>query len=374
MSMSASANATDPRPPLIGMDHSALLRLCEQAGVSPVHADTLRAHIFRHGNQNIREIRDLPQHFYDFVETHSSRLTPQLRARQQSTDGTCKLLLGMADGREVETVLIPGNGRLTQCISTQVGCAVGCTFCLTATGGLTRNLSAAEMVSQIHAAQLYASQRPRNLVLMGMGEPLHNYDEVARFILLATDPQGMAFSPRRVTVSTAGHVPGIARMIEDDLPCNLALSLNASNDATRSRIMPINRRWPIAEVLDWTARFASGRKKRILIEYVLLAGINDSDEDAQRLAKLLADIPCTINLLPFNAFTASEFTRPDDDRVSAFRNILVRAGRVAVVRESRGRDISAACGQLRTEMRNTRRTAEPVSSMHTTASPQVSNT
>ncbi|OIQ02485.1 MAG: 23S rRNA (adenine(2503)-C(2))-methyltransferase RlmN [Zetaproteobacteria bacterium CG06_land_8_20_14_3_00_59_53] len=348
-------SAVDCRPPLLGMSFAQLEALCAQAGVKPAHAETLRAHIFRHADQDIRGIAGLPQAFYDYIESNTRRLEPELRARQDSEDGTCKMLLGMADGREVETVLIPGKGRLTQCISTQVGCAVACTFCLTATAGLTRNLSAAEMVGQIHAAFQHTGLKPRNLVLMGMGEPLHNYDEVARFIRLATDPKGMAFSPRRVTISTAGHVPGIERMIEDDLPCNLALSLNASNDETRSAIMPINRRWPIAEVLKWTSRFAAGKKKRILIEYVMLAGINDSDADAHRLVELLADLPCTVNLLPFNALAGNDFRRPDDARVSAFREILVRADRVAVVRESRGRDISAACGQLRTEVQASRR-------------------
>jgi len=338
----------DPGPPLIGMSHAELLALCRQGGVKPTHADKLQAHIFRRANQDIRALPNLPKQFYAFLEMHGSRLEPELRAKRISADGTCKLLLGMADGNEVETVLIPGKSRLTQCISTQAGCAVGCAFCLTATGGLTRNLSAAEMSSQIYAAQAYAAERPRNLVLMGMGEPMHNYDAVAHFVRIAADPGGMAFSPRRITVSTAGHVPGIARMIEDNLPCNLALSLNASNDETRSRIMPINRRWPIAEVLQWTARFAAGRKKRVLIEYVLLAGINDSDADAQRLVELLGKLPCTINLLPFNTFATSEFTRPDEARVQAFRDILARANRVVVVRAPRGRDISAACGQLRT--------------------------
>jgi len=353
--MTSCSNTRAANPPLIGMNLDELQALCVQAGVKPAHAETLRAHIFRRGNQDVRGIEQLPAHFYDFLELHSSRVQTELRALQRSEDGTCKMLLGMADGREVETVLIPGKGRLTQCISTQVGCAVGCTFCLTATGGLTRNLSTAEMVSQIFAAQQHTGERPRNLVLMGMGEPLHNFEAVSRFIRLATDPKGMAFSPRRVTVSTAGHVPGIERMIAEDLPCNLALSLNATTDDTRSRIMPINRRWPIAEVLNWTSRFAAGQSKRILIEYVMLAGINDSDADAHRLVELLADLPCTINLLPFNAFAASEFKRPGDARVQAFREILVRADRVVVVRESRGRDISAACGQLRTEVRQTRR-------------------
>jgi len=343
-----------PRPALIGMTHSDLHALCEQAGVKPVHADTLRAHIFRRGNQNIRDISDIPQAFYSFLEEHTCQLEPELICAQQAEDGTGKFLLRMADGCEIESVLIPGNGRLTQCISTQVGCAVGCTFCLTATGGLTRNLDASEMVAQIFSAWKFSEknqggQRPRNLVLMGMGEPMHNYNAVAQFIRIVTDPEGMAFSPRRVTISTAGHVPGITRMTEDKLPCNLALSLNATDDETRNRIMPINRRWPIAEILDATRRFAAGNSKRILIEYVLLAGINDSDADAQRLVALLKNLPCTINLLPFNRFEGSEFQRPERSRVDSFGKIVSQAGKVVIVRESRGREISAACGQLRSE-------------------------
>ncbi|MDQ6972689.1 MAG: 23S rRNA (adenine(2503)-C(2))-methyltransferase RlmN [Mariprofundaceae bacterium] len=341
----------DSRQPMLGLNHAELQDLCRQASVKPSHADTLRAHIFRRGNQDIRSIADMPQHFYAFLEERIRPMLPKLITHQKSSDGTHKLLLGMEDGREVESVLIPGPGRMTQCISTQVGCAVGCSFCLTATGGLTRNLSTAEMVAQVFAASKYAGVQPRNLVLMGMGEPMHNYDEMAHFIRTATDCGGMAFSPRRITVSTAGHVPGITRMIEEDLPCNLALSLNATTDETRSRIMPINRRWPIAEVLERVSLFATERKKRILFEYVMLSGINDSDADAHRMIELLRDIPGTINLLPFNAFQGSEFKRPDDARVHAFMDILVQANRVVVVRESRGRDISAACGQLRTEIR-----------------------
>jgi len=345
---------SNPRPALIGMTHDDLLALCAQAGVKPVHADSLRAHIFRRGNQNIRDIADMPQEFYNFLEQHTCPLEPEISSAQQAEDGTGKFLLRMADGREIETVLIPGKGRLTQCISTQVGCAVGCTFCLTAVGGLTRNLSAAEMVAQILTAQTYNEKnhnglRPRNLVLMGMGEPMHNYNAVAQFTRIVTDPEGMAFSPRRVTVSTAGHVPGITRITEDNLPCNLALSLNATDDETRNRIMPINRRWPIAEVLEATRFFAEASNKRILIEYVLLAGINDSDADAQRLVELLENIPCTINLLPFNRFEGSEFQRPERSRVDSFGKIVSQTDKVVIVRESRGRDISAACGQLRSE-------------------------
>jgi len=337
-----------PHSPLIGMERADIVGLCKDAGVKPVHAETLLAHVFRHHTRDIRTIPDLPQSLYGWLEQHTQALNVKLIAQKKSADGTYKMLIAMPDGNQVETVLIPGKERLTQCISTQIGCALNCAFCLTATGGLVRNLSAAEMVAQIMAATDYCNERARNLVLMGMGEPMHNYEEVARFIRIVTDDKGMAFSPRRVTVSTAGHVPGIRRMMVDRLPCNLALSLNATTDAVRNRIMPINHRWPIAEVLHSAGKFAQIMHSRILIEYVMLSGINDTDMDAKRLTQLLADIPATINLLPFNEFSGSPYQRPDDARISAFQHILTAASKVAVVRKSRGRDISAACGQLYT--------------------------
>ncbi len=345
---------------LLGMERADLERMCETFGVKTVHARRVFAHVFRHGKHDIRCIPGLPRHFSSWLEEHTQPLDVSILAMQNAADGTRKLLLAMPDGREVETVIIPGKGRLTQCISTQIGCAAGCAFCLTATAGLVRNLSAAEMVAQVMACPDIYGRRARNLVLMGMGEPMHNYEEMARFIRIVTDPQGLAFSPRRVTASSAGHVPGIRRMARDRLPCNLALSLNATSDEVRNRIMPINRRWPIAEVLHWAGVFAREMRKRILIEYVMLAGINDSDADARRLTGLLENIPGTINLLPFNEFAASPFRRPDVGRVSAFRRILSEAGKVAVVRESRGRDISAACGQLRTEVRRCRAAGQPI--------------
>jgi len=334
------------RPALIGMARSDILELCKAAGVKSVHAENLLAHIFRHHTHDIRAIPGLPRALYEWLEQHTQSIDIRLITQQKAADGTRKMLLAMPDGNHVETVLIPGKERLTQCISTQIGCALNCSFCLTATAGFIRNLSAAEMVAQIMAAIEHSHERARNLVLMGMGEPMHNYEEVARFIRIVTDMKGMAFSPRRVTVSTAGHVPGIRRMIADRLPCNLALSLNATDDETRNRIMPVNKRWPIAEVLHWAGEFTRLMRKRILIEYVMLAGINDTDADAKTMLQLLANIPCTINLLPFNRYPGSSYQRPGPGRISAFRKILVEANKVVVVRESRGRDISAACGQL----------------------------
>jgi len=332
------------------MTRQQLLALCEAAGAKPVHAEKLLAYIFRRGVNDPDQIPDLPDSFRRFLKEHSQPLSVVIKAEQQAKDGTRKLLLSMPDGKNIETVLIPGAGRLTQCISTQVGCAIGCKFCLTATVGLTRNLSAAEMVAQVQTAQGLSANKVRNLVLMGMGEPLHNFDEVAQFIRIAADPLGMAFSPRRITLSTAGLVPGIYRMIEENLPCSLAVSLNATTDEIRSRIMPINRRYPIVELLQAIRDYiAAHGKKRVLIEYVLLAGVNDSGEDAHRLCKLLKDIDSTVNLLPFNASPGSKFQAPSDENVSRFFSILCEAGFVAVVRKSRGQDISAACGQLKAE-------------------------
>ncbi|MDQ6992322.1 MAG: 23S rRNA (adenine(2503)-C(2))-methyltransferase RlmN [Mariprofundus sp.] len=342
--------------PLNGMDHQQLLALCNAAGVSAVHADTLRAGLFRHYLKELDAIAELPLRLRRYLAEHCYMFEPLCTATREAADGTQKLLLSMADGREVETVLIPAAGRLTQCISTQVGCAVGCTFCLTATAGLTRNLTAAEMVAEVMAGQRLSTQKVSNLVLMGMGEPLHNYDAVAQFVRMASDPKGMAFSPNRITLSTSGLVPAMQRMIRDELPCNLAVSLNASNDQVRDTIMPINRKYPIAQLLQTVRDYIKVRgNKRVLIEYVLLAGINDSVEDAHRLTALLEGMGCTVNLLPFNAYPGLPFQRPSDETVSVFRTILVQANIIAVVRESKGREIAAACGQLKTEVTERRK-------------------
>lgn len=333
------------------MEHADLVQLCLRAEVKPVHADRLNAWIFRRGVTDLHAIPELPQRLRDYLRTHVRPLRPECLASREAEDGTRKLLLRMLDGSAIETVLIPGRGRLTQCVSTQVGCALGCTFCLTATGGLIRNLSAAEMVAQVMVAREASKREVRNLVLMGMGEPLHNYDEVARFVRIVTDPMGFAFSPRRVTISTSGLVPGIDRMIEDDLPCNLALSLNATTDAVRTAIMPVNARYPIAELVRAVRDYLGARSgRRVLIEYVLIRGVNDSADDASRLCGLLDGLGCTVNLLPFNPFPGSGYARPDEATVSAFRGRLLEAGLVAVIREPKGEEISAACGQLQAEV------------------------
>jgi len=352
-------NILDQRVYLTGMNHQALLDLCRAAGVKDVHAETLKAYMFRRGISDWHAMPELPQQLRMYLDQHVRLLEPNIIANQQAEDGTRKILLAMPDGKEVESVLIPASGRLTQCVSTQVGCAIGCKFCLTATAGLTRNLSTAEIMSQVFTARHLMGEPVTNLVLMGMGEPLHNYNAVADFVRMVTDPKGMAFSPRRVTLSTAGLVPAIYRMIEDKLPCSLAVSLNATTDEVRSHIMPINQKYPISELLEaMRAYIAQHGRKRILIEYILLGGVNDSLEDAKRLVKLLDGMASTINLLPFNPFSGSEWQRPKRNQVEAFRAELSQAGFIAVVRESRGRDISAACGQLKTEVSERRKLAD----------------
>lgn len=342
--------------PLIGMDMQQMVQLCHNAEVKPIHAEHITAALFRNYNSDLDAITELPNRLREYLRQHTSTFEPECTAMQQAEDGTRKLLLKMSDGKEVETVLIQGPGRLTQCISTQVGCAVGCTFCLTATAGLSRNLSSAEMAAQVIAGQKTGRYQVRNLVLMGMGEPLHNYNEVARFVRIAAEPKGMAFSPNRITLSTSGMVPGIYKMIEDELPCNLAISLNATTNAVRDQVIPINRKYPIETVLTAVRDYIQARgNKRVLIEYVLLSGINDSIDDASRLCELVADLGCTVNLLPFNAYPGSLYMSPASQSVNAFRAVLVEAGIIAVVRESRGRDISAACGQLKTEVAQRRR-------------------
>lgn len=270
--------------------------------------------------------------------------------RQTAADGTMKFLYRLEDGKTVEGVLIPGkNDRLTLCVSSQVGCAVGCAFCLTATSGLTRNLSVGEMTGQVLAARKLSGAQITNIVLMGQGEPLNNYAALKRFIAVASDMNGMAIPPRKITVSTSGLVPMIDRLGRET-GASLAVSLNATTDEVRDRLIPVNKAYPIPMLMESIRRFCVNRKGRVLIEYVMLAGVNDSEADARRLLQLLEDIPCMVNLLPFNSFPGAAFERPDMDRVNSFWKVLQGSGITTIVRYSKGSEISAACGQLKTEV------------------------
>ena len=278
-------------------------------------------------------------------------------------DGTRKLRLRTADGAALESVLIPNEERgYTQCVSSQVGCALDCDFCATAKLGFGRHLSVSEIISQVYLAdRLLASlpegdptrraggERVTNLVFMGMGEPLHNYDNLVKALSILLHPLGRNFSRRRITVSTAGLVPAIERLAQEPLRVNLAVSLNATTDAQRDVLMPINRRYDLATLLAALRRFPLERRQRITFEYVLLHGVNDSLEDARRLPGLLRGIPCKLNVIPWNEHAGGPYKRPPDHHVLAFQAEAQRLGFTVYLRKTRGADIDAACGQLAAE-------------------------
>jgi 23S rRNA (adenine2503-C2)-methyltransferase len=265
----------------------------------------------------------------------------------RSEDGTRKLLFSLEGGGAIESVLIPDPPRLTICISSQVGCAMGCAFCATARLGLQRHLTAAEIVGQILAArrQLDESERITNVVFMGMGEPLANYDALLEAIEALRADWGQGLSARRITVSTVGLLPQLERLVRDS-PVNIAVSLSATTDERRDALMPVNRRYPLAQLFATCRALPIAQRRRITFEYVLLAGVNDHADDATRLVRHLHGIRSKVNLIPFNPFDESGFARPTDRAIRVFQERLLSAGLSATVRTSRGRDIQAACGQL----------------------------
>jgi 23S rRNA (adenine2503-C2)-methyltransferase len=270
---------------------------------------------------------------------------------QTSSDGTRKLRLVTRDGQSIESVLIPDGEKTTQCISSQVGCAVDCQFCATATMGLIRNLDAGEIVDQVYLARrLLAEVEPgrnlTNIVYMGMGEPLHNYDNLIKSLRILTHDKGAKLAQRRVTVSTSGLVPKLERLGRETVRPNLAVSLNAANDETRDEIMPINRKWNIAKLMAALKAYPLEQRRRITFEYVLLAGVNDSLRDAAQLAKLLRGGRCKVNIIPWNPHPEAPYARPAPAVIDAFQNECKRLGMPTYLRTPRGDDIDAACGQL----------------------------
>jgi 23S rRNA (adenine2503-C2)-methyltransferase len=271
---------------------------------------------------------------------------------QTSRDGTRKLRLVTRDDHSIESVLIPDGDKTTQCISSQVGCAVDCQFCATAKLGLVRNLDAGEIVDQVYLArtllaQLEPDRRLTNLVYMGMGEPLHNYDQLIRSLQILTNDKGAKLGQRRITVSTSGLVPKLEKLgAERSVRPNLAVSLNAPNDEIRDEIMPINRKWNIAKLMAALRAYPIEQRRRITFEYVLLAGVNDSLRDAAQLAKLLRGVKCKVNLIPWNPHPEAPYQRPSDAVIEAFQMECKRLGLPTYLRTPRGDDIDAACGQL----------------------------
>jgi 23S rRNA (adenine2503-C2)-methyltransferase len=304
------------------------------------------------GARTFDDMTDVPAALRTELADKAALGTLAVAEVQHSRDGTRKMRLETRDGRSIESVLIPDGDKTTQCISSQVGCALDCKFCATGKLGLIRHLDAGEIVDQVYRARALLAEvepgrRITNIVYMGMGEPLHNYDNVVRSLRILTHDKGASLSQRRITVSTVGLVPRIVQLGTEDVRPNLAVSLNASSNEIRDRIMPVNHKYPIEVLLQTIRDFPLEQRRRVTFEYVLLAGVTDSLDDAARLARLLRGIRCKVNIIPWNPHPeAAEFARPPDAAIAAFQNECKRLGLPTYLRTPRGDDIDAACGQL----------------------------
>jgi 23S rRNA (adenine2503-C2)-methyltransferase len=339
---------TPSRPDLGNLDRPALEAALAERGHERFRARQIFRWIYRHGVTDVTAMTDLSHELREGLVRDFRLTTPELVARERSSDGTEKFLLALEDGRRIESVFIPDTPAMTFCISTQVGCAMACAFCLTGRMGLIRNLTAGEIAGQVRVLvnALGMRDKPFNIVLMGMGEPLHNYDETMRALRILNDEHGFAVPMRRVTLSTVGLLPALERLAREPLMPNLAISLHAPTDAVRGQLVPLNRKYGVREIIEACERFPLAKRRRITFEYVLLAGVNDSPDAARRLARLLSGVKSKVNLIPLNAAPGIPFERPSDEVVDRFAKILADHRLVVSVRKSRGRDIRAACGQL----------------------------
>ena len=329
--------------------------------------------IYQKGVRDFGAMTNLAKPFRAMLAERFAIALPEVVTRQISADGTRKYLVRLAGGHEVETVYIPEEGRGTLCVSSQVGCTLTCSFCHTGTQKLVRNLTAAEIVGQVMLARddlgewgqagVGSDAAPRlltNIVLMGMGEPLYNFENVRDAMRIVMDGEGIALGRRRITLSTSGVVPEIARTATE-IGCLLAVSFHATTDAVRDVLVPINRRWNIEALLAALREYPkASNSERITFEYVMLDGVNDSDEDARRLVKLLDGIPAKVNLIPFNEWPGAPYRRSSNNRIRAFATILMQAGYASPIRTPRGEDIMAACGQLKSETERARKSRREV--------------
>ena len=354
-----------PRRNLVGIGRAELAAEMAAAGVEPFRTRQLWHWIYHRGVGDFADMTNLAKGFRQQLAERYELRRPEISTAQVSADGTRKWLLRFDDGQEVETVHIPETDRGTLCVSSQVGCTLTCTFCHTGTQRLVRNLGAAEIVAQVMVARDALGEWPSpkddrqltNIVLMGMGEPLYNYDNVAAALKIVMDPEGLAISRRKITLSTSGVVPLMQRC-GAELGVNLAVSLHAVTDELRNTLVPLNRKYPIGELLDACRNYpGSSNARRITFEYVMLNGVNDSPAEARELVRLLKGIPAKVNLIPFNPWPGAPYECSTDAVIKAFSDIVFAAGYSAPVRTPRGRDISAACGQLKSMSVRARRTA-----------------
>ena len=338
------------RDNLLGWDKSELRHLAAACEEPQFRGTQLFRNLYGHRRCDFAECTELPAHFRHLLSSRYRVDYPEVKARIASRDGSVRYLLSLEDGESVETVYMPDKGRVTLCVSSQVGCAVNCHFCFTAMLGVKRNLEAGEIVGQIFAvaaAQQFSSPTPLNVVFMGMGEPLLNLASVMKAVRILADPDGIAIPLRRITISTAGITPKIQDLAREAVRPKLAVSLNASTEEQRTALMPLNRKYPLSELLAACRTFPLGPRERLTFEYVLLDGMNDTDSDARRVAALLRGIRAKVNLIPYNSGPDLPYQPSPLRRVLGFQKVLQERHIPAFIRISRGQDIMAACGQLR---------------------------
>jgi 23S rRNA (adenine2503-C2)-methyltransferase len=338
------------RPNIRDMSLSEIEALIAGLGKEKYRARQIMKCLYQKGATSFTEMTALSLELRTRMEDLVVIAEPTLDRIQTSADGTRKALFRLADGLSVESVLIPGRNHWTACISTQAGCAMGCLFCLTGRGGLARDLRPSEITGQITMLRRFTPEGPevKNIVLMGMGEPLANYDHTVTAIRILTSDYGLGFSNRKITISTCGLAPQIVRLGRD-ICVNLAISLNAPDDRRRNALMPVNRKYSLAALLEACRDYPMPGRRMLTFEYILMAGVNDSPADAKKLALLLKNIRCKLNLIAFNEFPETHFRTPSPEAVSAFQQVLLDHHYTAILRASRGRDILAACGQLSSE-------------------------
>ncbi len=303
--------------------------------------------IYRQRAKSFDQMSNLSASLREKLSSAVNLSSLDLVREEVSCDGTRKFLFQAADGELIESVLIFNQNRVTACLSSQIGCSLGCTFCLTGRGGIVRNLEAGEIVDQFLGMEEALGSAITNVVFMGMGEPLNNYENLVRSIRILTDDKGIGFPLRRITVSTAGVIPAIKRLGQEDFRVNLAISLNAADDKTRTSLMPINKKYPMKELIKAALDYISAHRKWVIFEYILIKDVNDRDEDALNLVKLIGKGRAKINLIPYNPHPGSSLEGPEQERVNNFQEILLNHHMTALLRKSKGCDINAACGQLR---------------------------
>lgn len=345
-------SATKSRVNLLDLDRSGMEAFFVELGEKRFRAHQVMKWIYHRRIDDFEQMSDLGKGLRDLLRERAEVRPPAITLEQRSTDGTCKWLLGLAGGNAIETVFIPEPTRGTLCVSSQVGCGLNCTFCSTATQGFNRNLSTAEIIGQVWVAArslgniTHQVRRITNVVLMGMGEPLLNFDNVVGAMNLMRDDLGFGLANKRVTLSTAGLVPMIDKLSEV-ADVSLAVSLHAPTDELRDTLVPLNRKYPIRELMAACARYQAKRpRSTITFEYTLMRGINDHPEHARALVKLLRRLPSKLNLIPFNPFPGTRYERSGETEIRAFQKIVLDGGQLATVRRTRGDDIDAACGQL----------------------------